>query len=243
MLTSVVCMIAFVTSADAVSLQMPDGNHRSVSTGKNELVRTVYQTGTLKDGPSKQLSMGEKKQARQDAEYEEFLERERAGCKWIIAVLPPLLLVAFVMYIRNAAEKASQAGAKDSWLNSFLRVNLIQQALAITGPENKTARGTEDNADLGKSLLSEVEEGGQEAITASSPLLQPIKEEEDEDGMDSSAKLFASLADSFHLEGLEDEDDFQVLPADAAVPSIDEIMETVDDSEWDTFQGAGEAAL
>ena len=79
-----------------------------------------------------------------------------AAFKWIIAVLPPIFFVIFVTFIRKAAEKAKQEEAKDSWLNSILRVNLIQQALAVSGPDKKVARGTEDNAELGKSLLSKV---------------------------------------------------------------------------------------
>jgi len=283
MFASLLCFIAFATSAD--SLQLPDvkddttipmeggmqaameevaRKQRSTVKGSNGLVRTVHQTGTLSDGNSKELSMVGENQEMKDAEYEELVASERAGCKWMIAILPPLLLVSFVIYVRNAAEKARQAGAKDSWFNSILRVNLIQQALAVAGPEKDTSMRIEESADLGKSLLSEVEEDAipdcEEAITAASPLLQAVNPQEEEDERDSSAKLFSSLADSLYSdevdheeeqeddsaklfaslagslysEEMDDEGDLQVLPVDAAMPGI------VEDSEWDAFQGAEE---
>eukprot|EP00746_Dinoflagellata_sp_MGD_P014612 gnl/MRDRNA2_/MRDRNA2_132116_c0_seq1.p1 gnl/MRDRNA2_/MRDRNA2_132116_c0~~gnl/MRDRNA2_/MRDRNA2_132116_c0_seq1.p1 ORF type:complete len:227 (+),score=60.72 gnl/MRDRNA2_/MRDRNA2_132116_c0_seq1:98-778(+) len=143
-----------------------------------------------------------------------------ASCKWMIAVLPPLVLLAFVMLIRNEADKARHKDSNASWFSTFLRMNLIQQALAVAAPE-KESSGAEDQAEMGKSLLSRVEEdedGGccpDSGTTAATSLLQSIPEdselqEEEEDPVDESAKLFASLAESLYQDGMTD-DDFHVL--------------------------------
>lgn len=224
---------------------------RSVTKGNNGVVRTVHHTGTLRDGSSKDLFVPSLAHA-EGGEHQlpaDDLESIRRASKWMIALMPPLLLLGFVMYIRNAAEKAMHEDAKGSWFNSFLRLNLIQQALAVAGPQKETCRGEEDNAELGKSLLSKVEEeedGGccpdAEATTAV-PLLQPIPEEEMEeleDEADASAKLFASLAESLYQDSFDD-DDVQVLAADAEVPSRKMSAEDqVDDEEWNVFQGSAE---
>merc|ERR550514_1958689 len=100
-------------------------------------------------------------------------------------------------------------------------MNLVQQALAVAGQEQEST-GAEENAELGKSLLSKVEEdedgGGccpDSEMTAASPLLQPIQEEEedeidesvyqeeDEDELEESAKIFASLAESLYQDGMD----------------------------------------
>lgn len=207
---------------------------RSVSKGNKGIVRTIHQTGSLREGNSLELSTVSADQVELEAEEEVSVKNENlnknieassqpAAFKWIIAVLPPIFFLIFVTFIRKAAEKAKQEEAKDSWLNSILRVNLIQQALAVSGPDKKVARGTEDNAELGKSLLSKIEEeeDGHLLHTTKHDEEETSSEPEIEDSLVSSERLFASLAQSFHEyeDGLDNEDDIQILPASASVPS------------------------
>eukprot|EP00746_Dinoflagellata_sp_MGD_P012505 gnl/MRDRNA2_/MRDRNA2_126713_c0_seq1.p1 gnl/MRDRNA2_/MRDRNA2_126713_c0~~gnl/MRDRNA2_/MRDRNA2_126713_c0_seq1.p1 ORF type:complete len:255 (-),score=72.42 gnl/MRDRNA2_/MRDRNA2_126713_c0_seq1:58-822(-) len=207
---------------------------RSVTKATHGIVRTIHEIGTLKDGNPKELSIGAVGQA-EVAKLE--VTSKSDSCKWMVAVLPPLLLMGFVMCIRQVAEKAKQKDAKDTCLNSFLRVNLIQQALAVSGPENENAPGAEDNAELGQSLLSNADENedveNDSEVTAALPLLQPARKQEDEDDVDESAKLFASLAESLYQDGLDDDDEeVQVLAADADVPTKADLVDPDDDGHF-----------
>lgn len=249
-----VAQLTIPAAVEEAAVEEAARKQRSVTKGNNGVVRTVHHTGTLRDGSSKDLVVAGVAHVEGGGHELSAVIQKSVSCKWMIAVLPPLFLLGFLMYIRKAAEKAMHDDAKNSWFNSFLRLNLIQQALAVAGPEKEEEEllkwGEEANAELGKSLLSKVEEEEDAGCcpdseaTPGAPLLQPIQEEEevsDEDDAAASAKLFASLAESLYQDSFDDDDDeVQVLAADAEVPSKVQAAEQVDDTEWNVFQGSAD---